>query len=331
MAAEIVTASRATFARSAPVPPAVTVAISVKDRRDLMARCLDGLLDQEVEGGFCVVVVDNGSTDGTLELLRQRAATATIPVIVLEDAGTLGRARNVGLAAAAAPIVAFTDSDCVPAPGWLAALVAPFADPEGARLAIVQGQTLAEADAERGRWSSTQELTAFTDRYEACNIAYRRDALRDVGGFDEDMGFFGEDTAAGWAIRRAGWKATFAPAAVVHHAVTHPGLGWHLRRAFGYGNWNALVKRFPEMRTELLWHRWFLRRRSATFTSAVIGLLFATRHRRALVLVLPYVWLRRPKGRHRADLVDALGSVAFDGAIFCGLVRGSIRERTVVL
>lgn len=312
--------------------PTVTVAIVVKDRRHLVERCLDGVLAQDLDGPFEVVVVDNGSTDGTLEHLRERASASPVPMRVVEDPGSLGRIRNRAVAEAAAPLVAFTDSDCVPAAGWLAAVVAPFATPGGASLGVVQGRTLPEPGP-RGRWSATQELTAFTGRYECCNLAYRVDALRASGGFDEAIGFFGEDTAAGLAVRRLGWQESFAPDAVVHHAVTHPGLAWHLRRALGYGNVNALVRRFPEVRDDLLWHRWFLRSASAAFTAAITGVVAAGVLRRLapLLLVAPYAWMRRPRGRHRSDVVDAAGAVAFDAAVAAGLVRGSLRERTVVL
>lgn len=315
-----------------PTGPAVTVAIVVKDRRQLMERCLDAVLAQAFHGGVEVVVVDNGSTDGTLEHVRERAASARVPMTVHEEPGSLGRVRNRAVAAATAPLLAFTDSDCVPAEGWLAALVAPFAEAGAASLGVVQGQTLPEPGP-RGRWSATQELTSFTGRYECCNIAYRVDALRAAGGFDEQVGFFGEDTAAGLGVRRLGWQAEYEPAAVVHHAVTHPGLGWHLRRALGYSNVNALVRRFPELRDDLLWHRWFLRPASAAFAAATVGTLTAAvlRRPRLAVLALPYAWMRRPRGRHRSDLIDVAGAVAFDAAVGAGLVRGTLREHTVVL
>jgi cellulose synthase/poly-beta-1,6-N-acetylglucosamine synthase-like glycosyltransferase len=306
----------------------VSVAIAVKDRRDLIEQCLDAVVTQAVPGGVEVVVVDNGSTDGTYEHLLARAEGSPVPLRVLRDDGPLGRVRNVAVGAARAPIVAFTDSDCVPAPGWLAALLVPLADPA---VGVVQGRTEPDPAVPQGRWSATQQLTGLTERYETCNIAYRTEALRGAGGFDEAVGFFGEDTAAGWAVRRAGWRAVFAPEALVHHAVTHPGLAWHLRRARGYRNWNALVRRFPELRDELLWRRWFLRPSSAAFSAAAAGVLLAPWRRSLLALALPYAWLRRPRGRHRSDLVDAAGAIAFDGAVFAGLVEGSMRERTLVL
>jgi cellulose synthase/poly-beta-1,6-N-acetylglucosamine synthase-like glycosyltransferase len=246
---------------------------------------------------------------------------------VLEHPGSLGAVRNAAVAAAGAPFVAFVDSDCVPEPGWLQAGLDAFDDGIG----VVQGRTLPEAGADRGRWSATQELTGLTGRYETCNVFYRSDALRAAGGFDESVGFFGEDTAAGWAVLRDGWRPAYAEGALVRHVVTHPGLAWHLRRALGYSNVNALVRRFPELRHELLWRRWFLRPRSAAFAGLAAGSVLGLRWRPFVVLGLPYLWLRRPKGRHRQDLVDAAGAAAFDAAVFAGLVRGSVRHRTVVL
>ena len=250
--------------------PLVSVVIAVKDRRKLIARCLEGLRHQHL-GDFEVIVVDNGSTDGTLELLHRWAADAPFPMTVSTDLGSLGRVRNAGVALARGEVLAFVDSDCVPAPDWLDRGVSPFLGPDGERLGVVQGRTLPDPATPRGSWDATQELTSFTHRYEACNLFYRREALVAAGGFDESIGFFGEDTAAGWAVRRGGWDERFAPDAVVHHAVTSPGIRWHWRRGLGYRNWNVLVRRFPEMRS-LLWRRWFLRPGSARTLAAVLGI-----------------------------------------------------------
>lgn len=308
--------------------PVVSVAVVVKDRRELMARCLDGILSQDLEAPFEVVVVDNGSSDGTADLVREVGATAPVPVRVVVDTGSLGAIRNRAVREAAAPTVAFCDSDCVPRPSWLRHGLAAFTDGVG----VVQGRTVPDPAVPMRRWAVTQDLSGLTGRYEACNIFYRRDALLGTAGFDEAVGFFGEDTAAGLELRRAGFDARPCDDAVVEHAVTHPGLGWHLRRALGYANWNSLVRRYPELR-ELLWHRWFLRRDSAAFAAAACGVTATAALRRPspLLLALPYALLRRPAGVSRSDLVDTAGAVAFDAAVFTGLVRGTLRERTVVL
>ena len=308
--------------------PPVTIAVVVKDRRDAMARCLDALDALQGPAGREVVLIDNGSTDGTFALLEERAATAPVPTRVHRVTGSIGRARNAALGDARAPVIAFTDSDCVPTPSWCAALLAGI--DEGAD--VVQGRTVPGGPIER-RWAATQHIERFTGLYEACNIAYRTDLLRAAGGFGEDIGFFGEDTVAGWRVRRRGGTGAFAPEAVVAHDVTYPGPAWHLRRGFGYRNWNALVKTFPEMRDELLWHRVFLRRRSAATLLAVLGLGTAavTRRPSGMLLALPLLWRHRPRRAGAAGIADAAAGLAFDGAVAAGLVTGSVRERTVVL
>ncbi len=308
-------------------PPTASVNIAVKDRRALLAACLDGLAQQTFTD-FEVVVVDNGSTDGTAEMAQART---DLPIRVLRHDGSLGAVRNAGVAASAGTVVAFVDSDCVPTADWLANGIVAFADE---RVATVQGRTLPDPAAPAGAWPATQHLTAFTGRYEACNLFYRREALLRAGGFDERIGFFGEDSMAGWAVKRLGLEEQFAESAVVHHAVTYPGVRWHWRRALQYGHFNAIIRRFPEARS-LLWHRLFLRPASALTLAALVApiaisigwtvdiwwLFYA-----GLVLPLPFLatHLRRsPK--------EIVASAGFDIAVELGLLWGSMRERTLVL
>ena len=77
--------------------------------------------------------------------------------------------------------------------------------------------------------------------------------------------------SAGWSVLRLGHGAAFEPSAIVSHAITNPGIGWHIKRALLYWKWNRLVRRFPEMRRQLLWHRVFLRPRSAWFLASVVA------------------------------------------------------------
>jgi glycosyltransferase involved in cell wall biosynthesis len=304
----------------------VTACVVVKDRRELMMRCLDSLLAQRRPVDE-IVVVDNGSTDGTLEALQARAADNPA-VTVAVDTGSLGRARNTAARLATGDIVAFTDSDCVADPDWVAAGIATFTDDH---VGVVQGRTMPEQQP-TVRWSATQDIASPSGLFEACNIFYRRRALLAAGGFDEEVGFFGEDTAAGWAVLRAGWRDGWAPDAVVRHVVTTPGLGWHLRRARGYANWPALVRRFPERRAQL-WHGVFLRQRSAEADAVLVGIVLAAalRRRWPLAAAAPFVLRHRPKRLNRRALADAAGSAAFDLAVSAALVRGSLRERTPVL
>lgn len=301
---------------------AVTVAVVVKDRLAAMQRCLAALRALD-PAPAALLVVDNGSSDGT------RAWLAAQPDVTLVDApGPLGRARQAAVDACGTPWLAFTDSDCAPEPGWVGALLA--ATSEG--VDVVQGRTLPARPLTR-RWSASQDIARFTDLYECCNLLYRVGTLRRAGGFSVTDGFFGEDTAAGWRVRRQGGRGVYAADAVVRHDTTTPGLLWHLRRALGYQAFPALVRQFPEMRTELLHRRVFLRPRSVPVVMAALGLLVALAGPRRLpaLAALPWLWAHRPDRRGRAGLADAASGLLYDAAVLTGLLLGSVRHRRAVL
>ena len=301
----------------------VTVCVVVKDRLDLMQRCLEAILAEDPDE---VVVIDNGSSDGTWEAMLT-AAEREPRLRLAQDRGSLGTIRNHAVRLATSDVVAFTDSDCQPRPGWLRAGLAALTEGVG----VVQGRTVPERPP-TVRWSATQDISRFSGLFEACNVFFRRDVLLATSGFDEVVGFFGEDTAAGWAIERAGWSSAWAEDAVVEHVVTEPGFRWHIRRTRGYANWPALLKAFPEKRS-IMWHRLFLRRRSAETDAAVLGVVVAALLRNPLPLAaaLPFVWRYRPRSFSRTGLGDAAGAAAFDLAVSAALLKVSVKHRTPVL
>ena len=304
----------------------VTVCVVVKDRIEMMRDCLDALaIQQQVD--YEVVVIDNGSTDGTYEMALERADSFPVPMRVERVTGPLGGARQAAVDHAGAAIVAFTDSDCVPAPDWLAKLVEPFADET---VDVVQGRTDPAVEPE-GRWPKTIRVDAWSGRYETCNIAYRAAALRAAGGFDRSAEVGGEDTTAGWRVQRLGRRHAFARHALVHHAVTYPGLRWHHRFARDLAMWPGLVREFPELRNSLLYKRFFLRQRSAAFDAAVLGLvLLATKKPAGVLLALPYARLLQPAWRADGPR-GAAEVISYDLNTAIGLIAGSCRSRTVVL
>lgn len=299
----------------------VSVAVVVKDRCAPMARCLDALAAQTMAPDQ-LIVIDNGSRDGTVEMLRARG----IDVVV--QLGSLGLARQRALDLCTSELLAWTDSDCRPAPSWLERLVAAA----GPSTAVVQGRTVAEPAA-RPRWSRTLEIDGWSDLYECCNLLYRVEALRAAGGFDTSIGFFGEDTAPGWRIRRTHGRGVFADDAVVEHAVTYPGLSWHLRRGLRYSVWPRLVREFPEMREVLLHHSVFLNRHRPPVALAAAGVAAAVASRKVtpLLAVLPWLHHRRPTRPGTAGLLDSFAGLAFDAAVSAGLAVGAVKERRVVL
>jgi cellulose synthase/poly-beta-1,6-N-acetylglucosamine synthase-like glycosyltransferase len=308
--------------------PHVTVIIPVKDRREQMLRCLDAALALDYPH-YDLLVADNGSTDGTPEACRERASVSDIPFEVKVFDGSLGEMRNRAVEHARGEIVAFTDSDCLPQPGWLRAGVARFArDPQ---LGVVQGRTLPETSIEGARWPATIQVEGFSGRYEGANLLFRREALVDTGGFDEVVGHFWEDTAAGLALKRAGWRVAFEPDALVFHDVTFPGYTWHLRRAWKQSHVGPVLAQYPELRKELFWLRIFQRPRSALLLLFAAGLVLGSRHRAALLLTLPYLWLRFPRYPHPRAVSDFAELVAFDTVNVAGAFVGAAREGKLLL
>jgi glycosyltransferase involved in cell wall biosynthesis len=301
----------------------VTVAVPVKDRRDQMLRCLDALLAQD-HPSFEVLVLDNESSDGTPEACIEHASGSEIPVRVEVVPGTVGHVRNRAAELARGRFIAFTDSDCLPAPSWLSQGVAPFADE---RVGIVCGCTLPEEEIVKS-WPATIEVREFTKRFESCNLLFRIDAFRESAGFDEEVGHYWEDTAAGFAVLREGWQAAFAPEAIVYHDVTYPGFAWQLKRAQKNAHLGPVLRTYPELRRELLFGRLFLNQRNAEFVAFATGVALAPRSRWSLLLCLPYL-RSREFGRHPPK--NFLMALLYDGSVVVGLLRASWRARRLVI
>jgi N-acetylglucosaminyl-diphospho-decaprenol L-rhamnosyltransferase len=196
-----------------------------------------------------VVVVDNGSRDGTVDAIR--ASHREVEVIALgSDRGA--SARNVGLRAIDAPLVALCDDDSWWAPGAL--LRAARAMEAAPRLAVLAARVLVGDDE---RLDPTCELMARSPLvhdpglpgprvlgFVACGAVVRRAAVLGVGGFDERYGIGGEESRLALDLARAGWWLAYAPDVVAHH---HPGDSGRrpLRRARTARNdlWTAWLHR----------------------------------------------------------------------------------------
>lgn len=337
-------------------PPRASVVLVTHNRRELLARTLDALGAQTVPPHE-VVVVDNGSTDGTAVLLAERTAQrrpAGLRVLTRPANLPVAEGRNLAVAASTGDVVAFTDDDCRPRPSWLEALLAGFAPQVG----IVQGRTTADPAQPLQPLSRTQWTPAEYGLYETCNIAYRRDALAAAGppaptgpfalNFAAEVARvlgprwerypFGEDTELAWRAKRAGANSRFAVHAVVDHEVFAPDPALLLRRAALAAAFPVLVRRVPELREVFLWRRVVLGPHRVRWWLAVGGALGAGALRRGwpALLAAPYAldvlglraW-RRP-GR-RARLAAAPVLVRRDAAETVALLRGSARARTLVL
>jgi GT2 family glycosyltransferase len=174
-----------------------------------------------------------------------------------------------------------------------------------------------------------REVGYETPWFEGCNIAYRKAALEATGGFDEQLRWYGEDTAAGWKVVEAGWERDFATDAVVVHDVEDRGLRWRIRHGWLETNLVCLAGRHPGLRASALWRRWAFRPQSLTLPLALAGVVAALLWTPwAALAVLPYLvgrpeLLRRPRALAGTTLVDAAATV--------GHLHGSLRGRALVL
>jgi len=311
-----------------------SVVIPTYNRRDLLAHTLDSVdrLDPAPE---TVVVVSDGSADGTDEMVRARGLT----LLHTNRAGAAG-ARNAGWRHVDSDVVAFIDDDCVADPDWLGHLVAPFDDDA---VGLVQGCT--QPIGPRGRFDRSIDVASEYGLYESCNIAYRRAALEQTDGFNEHFlsqvkprgggatggggGPFGEDTDIAWRVQRAGWQTAFTSEAVVRHAVFPGTLREALTEEWRKGNFPLLLQEIPELAALLPGGPYCIRRHSPLAQAALAGLVLALAGRRGAgtALMAPYaVWLAR-----RGSAADALDQMARDTVCSVGMLVGSVRARRLLI
>ncbi len=193
-----------------------------------------------------VIVVDDGSTDGTGSL----AEAAGVRVIRQDNTGPAG-ARNRGAREATGELLIFTDSDCQPLPGCIERLAAPIVDgradaAKGAYLTDQRGlgPRFAQAEFEnRYRKLSRQDTIDFVDSYA---MAIRRDLFLELDGFDESFPVANnEDTEFSYRLSTAGHRIVFVPEARLLHR-HRPTLWSYLVLKAGRGYWRMVVyRRFP--------------------------------------------------------------------------------------
>ncbi len=253
----------------------ISVVVVTWNRRELLQACLASLARQR-HPRFEVVVVDNGSQDGSAVTVRKLAESYPVPLRLIANSSNLGfcAANNQGFAASQSELVALLNNDAEAEPGWLEALEAVIRlhddvgmaaskilvwDPDSAAGKIIDkcGHLIYPDGQNRGRGSGQPDQGQF-DRVEevlwpdGCAAMYRRAMLEDVGGFDEEFFAYADDAELGLRGRIAGWRCFYAPGAVVrHHRGATLGIGSARRLTLIERNRVLLVvKLFP---WNLLW------------------------------------------------------------------------------
>jgi GT2 family glycosyltransferase len=226
--------------------PRVSVVVCSHNGAGTLRNCLEGLAELEYLD-YEVILVDDGSTDETAEI----GQTFGVRVVEIEHSG-LSAARNAGMRAATGELVAYLDDDCRPDPQWLTYLAATFmvtphmgvggpnvppddAGPVARCVASAPGGPIHVLISDRE-----------AEHIPGCNMAFRRDALLEIGGFDAQFWVAGDDVDLCWRLQQRGGTLGFSPAAMVWHQ-RRDSLRSYYRQQRGYGRAEALLERkWPE-------------------------------------------------------------------------------------
>ena len=224
---------------------AVSVIIPVYNGCQTLPGCLKAL-QRQTHPPAEVIVVDDGSTDGTAAIAAQFGVT----VLAQAKAGPAA-ARNCGAQTATGDILLFTDADCAPATDWVERMLAPFADPGVAgakgeyrtRQSELVARFVQQEYQDRYDQMAGQRQIDFVDTYSA---AYRRDLFLTAGGFDRIFPTASvEDQEFSFRLAEQGFRLVYVPGAIVYHRHDRSA-GEYMRRKYRIGFWKALVtRRYP--------------------------------------------------------------------------------------
>jgi GT2 family glycosyltransferase len=242
--------------------PPVTVIILNWNAEQFLGPCLTALLSQDYPQ-YQVVVVDNGSTDGSVALVRQQFPA----VSVIEHGQNSGFAagNNVALRQLGTPIAVLLNPDVVAADGWLSRLIAPFLTDErigvvGCKLYYGDGRTIQHAGGilrppqaipdhygvnqpDDGQWDQPRDVDYVT----GAAMAVRKTVLDQIGLLDEGYFLYFEEADLCWRAKKAGYRVVYEPGATAVHfesALSKRGSPFYLTQ-FHTGRWRFLLKHYP--------------------------------------------------------------------------------------
>lgn len=198
-----------------------TIQLCTYNRAPLLERVLEACFEQTAADAYEVVLVNDGSTDGTAEVIARARERATCRFVAIDQANAgLAKGRNVGIAASSGERIIFIDDDVLPLPNFVEEhLRSHAAHP----LAIVRGGAINVENFEDlppPVWS----IKDYSGNYFwTTNVSVPLATIRAIGGFNESFSEYGwEDIDVGLRLRFAGVKAVFNPKALAYHYKPRP-------------------------------------------------------------------------------------------------------------
>ncbi len=254
----------------------ISLIICTKDRCNQLHRCLQTIRSLVFDRPWELILVDNGSVDETAAVISEFASTTSVPVqYVYELKPGLGNGHNSGVKRARGEILAFTDDDCYPAPDYLENLWRAFGNE---LVGYLTGRILLH-DPDDYPITINEATTPTTfhpgsylvaGSFQGANMAFRRQVLRDINGFDPLFGpgapFNTEDVDAAARASDRGWLGQYCPEVLIRH---HHGRKFSdipaLRKSYAIGRGGYEMKlllkghqgrRFARTIIVSMWHRW---------------------------------------------------------------------------
>lgn len=301
----------------------VSLIATVKDAAPHVRDFLDSI-EAQTRAPDEVVIVDGGSTDGTVEILRERSWAT-----VLEEPGAnIARGRNLAVAKAAHDAIAVSDADCVLAPDWLEQIVRPLERGADVAMGLYRPLTTSffEECAAAVGIKDRDEIRPESYLPSARSVAFLRDAFDDAGGYPEWLDI-GEDMYLNQRWRTRGARMRLAEGAVVLRR-PRPDPVSYWRQFAAYAEGDALAGMLPRRHAA----------RFAAYGSLALALGSRSKVLKGLVLAAGAAYASRPVRRafrrrpepagRLASIVAVPALMAFtDLAKMAGYLRGLARSR----
>jgi len=227
--------------------PRVSVIVPVYNRSQLLAQCLASLCAQNYpRDSYEIIVIDDGSTDESAEVARAIGQIWNGELHIISQAnGGPSSARNAGITASKADMVAFTDSDCTAAPDWLDSLVSTYnatqADGVGGPIINNLPHTWVAEYLLATHFFRHRERKGIVDYLVTANVIFKRASLVTIGGFTARKGVWGEDADLSFRLKQSGYSLALSPTGAVTHYGTPISLGGLITELYRYGRGNAIL------------------------------------------------------------------------------------------